>query len=280
MRTTRFMKRQHDRSGFTLVELLVVIGIIAVLMGILLSVVGKVREAAKTAKCLSNLRQIGVALNLYANEHRGCLVPGDYVSLTDGASAPGGGNWADILVDGNYISAPGGKYDPNPGVAELEDSAFSRETILRCPNGEEQNAAEDLPTSQTDGRGAFYFVRGSDTTGQAVCTWYAINGIARPEDTSLWSSEAAELTATGAGVTPFNFLPDYWNGSADWRVTKLSKLKAKLPLVFDGVWCFNGETSRINARHGAGRMTNILFADGHCETQVSSTLPNADWYLR
>lgn len=67
----------HSRSGgFTLIELLVVIAIIAVLAAIGLPAVFKFIDKGKDTKCISNLRQIGAAIKLYANDNQDNIVPG------------------------------------------------------------------------------------------------------------------------------------------------------------------------------------------------------------
>src|SRR4051794_28453301 len=73
--------RRRSLHGFTLVELLVVVGIISVLIGILLPVLNKARATANKVVCLSNIRQLGTGILMYCNENKGwfptCARPAD-----------------------------------------------------------------------------------------------------------------------------------------------------------------------------------------------------------
>ena len=71
------LRSRSSLRGFTLVELLVVIGIIAIMIAMLMPALSAARKQALNTQCKSNLRQVGVALQIYSNEWRGWLYPPD-----------------------------------------------------------------------------------------------------------------------------------------------------------------------------------------------------------
>src|SRR5262245_49620877 len=88
------------RSGFTLVELLVVIGIIALLVAILLPALNAARRQANTVKCLANLRSLGQAYLLYANDNKDAFPVVRQDTPDDGITPTNSKNtyWTDMLM--------------------------------------------------------------------------------------------------------------------------------------------------------------------------------------
>ncbi|MFN4226716.1 MAG: prepilin-type N-terminal cleavage/methylation domain-containing protein [Candidatus Ratteibacteria bacterium] len=101
-------------SGFTLIELLVVIGIVAILAGILLPALNKAREKARQATCTNNLKQIYIALEIYANDNE------DFYPFCQGTCFWQTGN----------INPP---YPGYPGWTEQLYPYVKNKKIYRCP---------------------------------------------------------------------------------------------------------------------------------------------------
>ncbi len=99
------------REGFTLVELLVVIGIIAVLISLLLPALSKAREAANRASCLSNLKQLATLLNMYATEYKG-VVPIGYISQGPLNAAQGNNYHISISPSAGFANPADADGDP------------------------------------------------------------------------------------------------------------------------------------------------------------------------
>jgi prepilin-type N-terminal cleavage/methylation domain-containing protein len=124
----------RERAAFTLVELLVVIVIIAVLVALLLPVTGMVRSRMDSTQCVSNLRQIGVAINAYINDHNGTL-PGPLTSTQGPTYVVGQAGSLAAFLDpylGQSSSNSASSHDPNLGQANSA-GANRYSPVFECP---------------------------------------------------------------------------------------------------------------------------------------------------
>ncbi len=127
-----------SKQGFSLIELLTVILVIAILAGILIPVVGSVRERAKASNCQTNLRQIGTLVSLYINENGG-RYPG-WRTWTDGTGSWVWDNYsrglrADGSVIGGVLPRMAGYYDGG-GMTEDQYRAQGSKHLFNCPANE------------------------------------------------------------------------------------------------------------------------------------------------
>ncbi len=99
-------KKYRDSSGFTLIELLVVISIIALLLAILLPVLSHAKESTKRIVCLSNIRQIGIAWQMYLDDSPGEMFPDDTTSMPPPNEANSPRSWWNYGGQAGYGSDP------------------------------------------------------------------------------------------------------------------------------------------------------------------------------
>jgi len=143
------MSRNRHTRGFTLVELLVVIGIIALLISMLLPALQRARDQAQTTQCLSNLRQFGQAFAIYAAEYGGHLPYGDWRPNTNTWNTTSStANWPVILANVMYKKKGNFMTSQNIGTGGINNAAIiASKKLFVCPSVTWQGAATDLQTN-------------------------------------------------------------------------------------------------------------------------------------
>ncbi|MDB5327217.1 MAG: type secretion system protein [Phycisphaerales bacterium] len=270
-------ERSLRRRGFTLVELLVVIGIIALLISILLPSLNRAREAAKAIKCASNLRQIGIAETMYAADYHGSTVP--YQLYAGGFDTR---NATNKNYDPWYVALVALRYLPKPGITitpGLKNTIYDFHSVFVCPDTPEivgnvpgssfpntVKANDGFASDWSQTARSSYFL--DPNTNWAVCCSYAING---DNASTLLNDPTSVGTAAPVRACGTNYQPPL----------KMSQLRHPSDLVFvlDGVGInlANNLAYRIANRHGGGKSStpdlaqrtgsvNVLFFDGHVQT--------------
>lgn len=250
----RTNKSNGTSKGFTLVELLVVIGIIALLISILLPSLNRARETANRVKCASNLRQIGQAIQLYANDNKGSYPRTIYNSGLASTSVSGFA----ITNQGYAMSDPFGNVAASSVSASTSDVGVNNvcaSLFLLCRTQDISPEVFTCPSSNATK---------DDFGGGANSAQNRANFTSTQNNLSYsYANPFASTTAVGAGyrlttsLSPdFAVAADMNPGAAPINLNSVGNIRSSSP---------SSQMRLGNSNNHDRDGQNVLYGDGHVE---------------
>lgn len=238
-------RKIHSAGGFTLVELLVVVSVIATLMGILVPSLNKAREQAKRVVCSSNIRQLHTANTGFALEHGG-----HYVCAAENFRTENLHRWHGERDHLNEAFEP----ERGPLASYLADGE-----VARCPafGGRDYHEGAGQDANFEAGCGGYGYNDQFIGSLTVLSRSARVEDIKRPAQTVMFA-DTAFYSNRVKGLIEYSFAHSpYWKGYKRSRRPGLPDLG----MVID-----NRPTPAIHFRHGI--YTNVCWADGHVSRET------------
>jgi len=263
------MRNKH-RMGFTLVELLVVIGVIALLIAMLLPALNRARAAARMIQCQSNLRQLAQFGFMYAAEYKGILpTNGSGSTWADDATALANGDstWWPITMTPWYSKSrhygagfwPGAnEFQTVTGVSPSFAAVFTG--ITNCPV-----AVQSIAFRSTFYRGTTYAL--NDLMGGRRYFGFGTRYASIPRTKILkvdtfWFGEGATVSSGNAGIV--------WDirQTLSYGMPPVTTVSASWP------WPWDSSTATFGSKWAShpSRRANFVYGDGHVDSMTSGEL--------
>ena len=267
------------RRAFTLVELLVVIGIIALLISMLLPALSKTREKANLVKCMSNLRQIGQAFTMHAVEHRNHVPTAGLIHQGNGFFATPQGLRDGARIKYKYYT-DGNQLRPLPmpaALAQYFGQTMRTDSLQNLQQDMDSGPCRELFTCPTQAREGIVYNGSmlSDGSWTAPNIWssYIFNeeplGFAqygqynRGRGNLNRLRQASDVMMIGDGKPR--------GGQGGWLVIYATQNGTSITHAATNTFA-SGEASNFDFRRHQNRM-NIVFMDGHAETVLVTLTP-------